>query len=588
MKKLIKLGLFILILGLFLAPLPGDFAYAAEASLFLRPGSGEYNMGDSFNVDVIVNSGGENGINASDALIKFDTSYLLVKNVSKSNSIFNLWTSEPTFSNNGGTVNYSGGSPTAYKGGAGVVMTITFMSLKVGETSVSFSQASTLAADGKGTNILAGTEGAKFTFKEKEEKPKEEPKEEPKEKPKEKPKKEPMGVFPPPPKVKSSTHPEEDLWYPNNNPEFEWKLLIDVSGVSFKLNTSSTTDPGVISTGIIESKKFEDIVDGENYFHIKFKNKYGWGPITHRKVLIDSTPPLDFEIIIDNEDDPTDPRPNINFEVIDETSGVEKYIINLDGKPFEIAENDLKKNPYEFSILKPGQHNIEISATDYAGNRASSSKTFLVDALKAPVITEMSTILLKGEELVVQGTSFYPNATIKIYILKDGDENPKEVEVKTDEDGNWTYFQKNDLGKGVYRVWAKVIDYRGAESYESLKKTLIVKSPSIICAYGFWIILFLLLVIIGLIMVIIYLQRTHERQKVRAMRESGELEKRLAEIFTALKEEVSELIEFADKKKGVSESELRAKEKIHEALDISQEFIGKEIKDVKKEIDWKK
>lgn len=582
MKKVAKIILFLFLINLFFVSLPKEDLLAAGATLSLSPGGGEFVVGDPFNVDITLNSGGSPGVNASDALISFDSNYLLVKKVSKPSSIFNLWTSEPTFSNKNGTVSYSGGSPSAYTGSTGVIMSITFMSLQEGETQVSFSRASALAADGKGTNVLASTQGGKYTFIPKEEEEEEEEEEKKKPEPE---KEEPKGVFPPPPKVKSSTHPEEYTWYSNNDPEFEWKLLADVNGISFVLDTGSTTDPGQISDGIIETRRFEDIADGKNYFHIKFKNKYGWGPITHRQVLIDSTPPLDFEIVIDNGGDPTNPTPYVSFVAIDETSGVKYYVINLDGQRQESSVKELEKNPYRFPILKPGQHSIDVAAVDWADNIASTSRIFLVEALKAPVIIEMSKLLLKGEELVIQGTSFYPNATIKIYILQEGEgEKMVEVETKTDEDGNWTYFRKNDLARGIYRVWAKVIDDRGAESYDSLKKTLMVKAPSIICAYGLWIIIALLLIILLLIAIIINLNRRHEKQRERVIRESKELEKRLEEIFTALKEEVGELMELADKKPGVSESELRVREKIIEALDISQEFIGKEVKDVKKEI----
>ena len=43
-------------------------------------------------------------------------------------------------------------------------------------------------------------------------------------------------------------------------------------------------------------------------------------------------------------------------------------------------------------------------------------------------------------------------------------------------------------------------------------------------------------------------------------------------------------MEYADKKQGLSESERRVKDKILEALSISEEFITKEIEDVEKEI----
>jgi len=200
------------------------------------------------------------------------------------------------------------------------------------------------------------------------------------------------------------------------------------------------------------------------------------------------------------------------------------------------------------------------------------------------VISEMPAVINKGDELPIQGTCFYSNATIIVYISKEG-KNVKTLETKTDADGNWTYFQKNELAKGDYYVSAKVVDFRGAESNESAKKVLKVQAPSIICAYGLWIIIFLILVIISLIVLMLYLGRQRKKQRDRVVREAHELEKRLNEIFFALKEEVNELMELADKKSGFSESEKRVRDKINEALDISQEFISKEIKDVEKEIE---
>ena len=51
---------------------------------------------------------------------------------------------------------------------------------------------------------------------------------------------------------------------------------------------------------------------------------------------------------------------------------------------------------------------------------------------------------------------------------------------------------------------------------------------------------------------------------------------------------MDELIELADKRPGLSETERRIKEKLQESLDISEEFISKEVEDVEKEIKPKK
>ena len=88
---------------------------------------------------------------------------LSVVSVSKG-SIFNLWTSEPSFSNSAGTVSFGGGSPAGYTGSAGTVMTIRFKALSAGKTNVRFKSGSVLAADGLGTNVLSSMGSAAFTI----------------------------------------------------------------------------------------------------------------------------------------------------------------------------------------------------------------------------------------------------------------------------------------------------------------------------------------------------------------------------------------------------------------------------------------
>ncbi|MDD4902027.1 MAG: Ig-like domain-containing protein [Patescibacteria group bacterium] len=580
-KQFARIFTLIFFLSFVIGFMPAASVRAAGATLYLSPSSGTYSVGDVFNVNIVLNSGGGNGVNASDGNIKFDNDYLVVKSISKNNSVFSLWTAEPNFSNTAGTITYSGGAPAAYKGSSGVIISVNFAVLKAGSGGASFSSASALAADGQGTNILANTSGAQYTFKEKTPVVSKPTSTVPTTQPTQ-----PTvgGALPPQPKIDSATHPDENIWYANNNPVFSWKLLPDVSAVSLSLDQSSSTDPGKKSDGIIETKTYSNVADGRNFLHLKFQNKAGWGPVATRQTLIDTKPPTDFAINIDNGGDPTNPTPKLSFVTVDVTSGIAKYKINLDGEIKEYAAPEYLKNPYQLPILKPGAHLLQIAVADQAGNTASSSKQFSVEPLKAPVITDMPATINQGAELAIQGTSFYPDATINIYISQD-DKNIKTLQTKTDTDGNWTYFQHNELARGEYHVWAQVIDSRGAQSTESSRKGLLVQSPSLITAYGTWIILFLLLVIIFLICLMIYLKRQNRQRKDRAIRESQELEKRLNEIFAALKEEVNELMELADKKSGYSESEKRVRDKINEALDISQEFISKEIKDVEKEIE---
>jgi hypothetical protein len=593
-KKISKVLLFIIAINFLLV-----FPYGVRAEgarLFFSPSSGTYNVGKTFTVRVMVDSGGGAGINAAEASVSFEPSMLKITAISNSNTIFKLWTNDPTESlskipsfNKAGSLSFGGGLPSTYSGSAGNILSITFSALKVGTASLNFSGAMVLANDGKGTNIFSGATAAKFTITE-EEKPKEEPK---KETPpvetkipdikKEEPAKAPKGILPPTPEITSLTHPDQNKWYANNNPEFSWKLLLDITGVSMMIDDSPIKDPNVESDGIVESKKYEKIADGSHYFHIKLKNQNGWGPITHRKFQVDVTPPVPFNITVNNGNDPTNPTPIINFETKDITSGLEKYQINLDNESADLPPRDFKYEPYKTKVLRPGEHTITIAAFDRALNAASSTRKFIVEPLKSPIITEIPKILSKKENLNIRGTSFYPNTNIVISIVLSKKET-ETIKIPTDNDGNWSYFRDRTMDKGNYEIFAKLVDNRGAESYDTSRQYLSVVSPNIIDAYGLFIIILLLIVIMLLTIYVLYLKRNIKLKKERLERELAEAKNKTAEIFLALGEEVGELIEFADKKAGISESEKRTRDKIVEALAISEEFITKEIDDVEKEV----
>jgi hypothetical protein len=130
-------------------------AQTYAATLKLNPATGVYTVGNVFSDAVLVQTNGAS-VNASDGQITFNPKELQVVQVNRNNSIFNLWTEEPSFSNSAGTISFSGGSPTGYKGASGNIATITFKSLTAGTPKVNFKSGSILAADGLGTNILTG------------------------------------------------------------------------------------------------------------------------------------------------------------------------------------------------------------------------------------------------------------------------------------------------------------------------------------------------------------------------------------------------------------------------------------------------
>ena len=137
---------------------------AASASLYLSPPSGTYGVDSTFSIKVKVNSGGK-FINAVEGTLIFNPAELDITKISKSNSIFSLWTAEPTFSNSTGDIIFGGGTPSNFIGTSGAVITITFKAKASASANVSFSSGSVLAADGKGTNILGNMNNGIYTLK---------------------------------------------------------------------------------------------------------------------------------------------------------------------------------------------------------------------------------------------------------------------------------------------------------------------------------------------------------------------------------------------------------------------------------------
>jgi len=92
------------------------------------------------------------------------------------------------------------------------------------------------------------------------------------------------------PVVSSSTHPEEDEWYTNNDPSFVWTTPSDTSGIScysYTFDQSATATPDTTCEPAGNSKSYTDVADGSWYFHVRAEDNAGnWGGAEHYKVKI--------------------------------------------------------------------------------------------------------------------------------------------------------------------------------------------------------------------------------------------------------------------------------------------------------------
>ncbi len=161
-------SLFILLLFLLFFPLS-----SWAVILYLEPSSSGYYQGDTFLVEVRIDTQGE-CINAVKAELSFTNNVLEIKDFSQGNSLLSLWIKEPEFSNETGLVSFSGGIPGGYcgeltgdPGKSNLLGRIIFQVYKTPlinksvSTRVEFSENSyVLLHDGLGTKASLITEGA--------------------------------------------------------------------------------------------------------------------------------------------------------------------------------------------------------------------------------------------------------------------------------------------------------------------------------------------------------------------------------------------------------------------------------------------
>lgn len=147
-----------LLLALLFLPLLGE---AAEGTLYMTPEKGSYVVGEVFDVRVLADSGGV-GVNAVEAELSFNPTALAVQSVSTEGSILSTWSTEPQFSNDTGTVNFSGWTGHSFNGNDGLLVTITFKALRNAAGNAHLAAGAMLAVQ-DGSNIITSMKSGLYT-----------------------------------------------------------------------------------------------------------------------------------------------------------------------------------------------------------------------------------------------------------------------------------------------------------------------------------------------------------------------------------------------------------------------------------------
>jgi hypothetical protein len=322
------------------------------ADLYILPSSKDLNVGDNLNVTVYVDSL-DQAINAVSFKISYPEDLLRFVSLSKAGTIINLWVQEPKGGN--GEVFAEGIvlNP-GFAGTRGKILNITFKALNSGKADINFVSGAVLANDGFGTNILKNMKGGSYNIRKASiEKP--------------------SISYLTTPKITSPTHLDQEKWYNNNNPVFEWELPEGVVEVRLSYSDKPKAQPIYRYSPPISQKKLENVKDGTYYFNVQFIGKGIKSEIARYKFNIDTKEPTleEFLLVFVNHN-----SFKSKIKAKDELSGIEKIEIYLDNNLILATSSD--SSEIEVNNLKPGTHILRAEISDKAGNLTAKEEAINV------------------------------------------------------------------------------------------------------------------------------------------------------------------------------------------------------------------
>lgn len=546
------------------------------ANLRFAPSSGSYAVGRNFSVGVYVSTPNQ-AINAVSGIISFPSDKLEVVSLTRGGSILTLWVQEPSFSNTNGTVNFEGVvlNP-GFIGANGRIITVNFRSKSSGEAKLNFSSSSVLANDGAGTNILMSSGEANFNITNILVLPR----------PEENILPIISGNLPSAPNIVSSTHPDSNFWYTDNNPKFNWGLQEGITAVGLLVSRSSRATPTVVHSPAISAREILNVEDGIWYLHARFRNENGWGNIATFRFQIDRTSPTNLQINEIQRDDKTTPRARFTFSANDETSGIKNYEIQINQDDIIIWQHN-EGTFFETPTLPPGNHILTVRAVDMAGNKIASFAEFKIKAITPPYITHYPSEIQTNNNLIIRGNT-HPSSLVTMVLQREG-RAFQDYTTESDTYGNFIFVIEEVLQEGLYRASFKSVDTRGAQSVLSEPIIINITRPVILkigeqAITVLAVLVPLIALIIILIGIIWWIYRKIILFKKRIRKETKDVSESLQQAFAIIRNAMEKQIEKMDNKPGLSVKEKKLNNSLKKVIQVAEEFVIKEIDDIEKEL----
>jgi len=579
-SKFFQKAVFVIALGVLCASSPHSLF---AQSISVTPNLSNQPVGKSFTLKVVVSSPNQ-AVNAFSGTVSFPKDKLQVVSLSKTDSIVSVWVADPTFSNDEGIVSFEGiALNPGFIGSSGKIVSINFKSIARGDAAVTVTNASVLANDGSGTNILKEIQSSAIVIGADSV-------------PVPVPKKTTVGQV----KITSITHPDERKWYSNSSAKISWVVPEGVMRSFLSLDKEAIAEPQKTYTPALASKEITDIEDGAWYFHLALGTKDSKGPVSTYRINIDTVAPSSFSIKEVPRKDTANPKAQFAFTATDETSGINRYEVSIDSGSV-ISWRDPGDGIFETDALPPGRHTISVKAYDEAGNYAAGTAEFYVSGVDAPTIDSYTGKVSDSSVVSIVGRT-YPNASVGLYMSVLGKEY-EFARTTSGDDGAFTVSWKPDpvsgdtivldsnkptsLKDGIYDAWVDA-SVGGVKTYPSRRVQIIADAPlSVTLSKSLFEVSLYLIPAIAMIVIAIMIALYGTRKvlsfKKAVVVEAYEVEDVLHKSFDILREDIAEYrmaVENAKTRRRITKAESELVDRLNENLSQAERAIKKEVKDI--------
>ena len=267
------------------------------------------------------------------------------------------------------------------------------------------------------------------------------------------------------------------------------------------------------------------------------------------------------------------------FDTTDSLSGINYYKVKIGEGDFVSVTTELvRSNPYALPLQKPGRRTILVQAFDNAGNYSVATERFSIEPLHTPVFTAYPRELRADEMLTVTGETQYPGSQIIIWLQREKGIPQKSV-VTSDQDGKFIFTTDKKLADGTYKLWAEVVDARGAQSLPTDTLTITIVQP-MLARIGFFLAVTVPLTALALLLAFVtrHGRHTFTVLKKKLKKETSKAEHAVHKTLSLLQadaESHATLLKKAQHERQLTTEEKKVLRQLKKALDDADKLASK-------------